>query len=287
MPAATTHNEFSKDLYRSLPNNIKNNITNIQMFNLGNQGPDVFFHDYMGLTPNSYMKLGEKLHHDKILEIVKSLYKYSKDDEDLYSYFYGYLGHYSLDSLIHPLVYYNVEVLLNSNKDQEVVNHFKCESVIDVHILNKQGLTIRDFCVDKDIKLNKKEADKIGDLYKNVFKDVFDIDLKSKQISDAARRMSLFMSWLKPNSKFKFKLVKFIESSFRRKHFISALGLYNKLDIDVLNDNKKMFYNVKNKKITSNLTFDELYNNAIDDCIKRMNDIDNKDFYKVDFNGNS
>jgi len=287
MPAATTHNEFSKDLYRSLPSNIKNKITNIHMFNLGNQGPDFFFHDYMGITPNSYMKFGEKLHHDKIYEIVMSLYKNCKDDDDLISYFYGYLGHYSLDSLAHQLVYYDVDVLLNSDKNTEIVNHFKCESVIDIHMLNKQGLKLSDFCVDRDIKLNKVESKKIGDLYKIVLKEVFELEVNAKQISDSARRMSLFMSWLKPNSKLKFQLVKLIETIFNRKHYISSLALYNHLEIDVLNEDKKTFYNIKNDKVTSNLSFDELYNRAINDCIKRFKDITNEEYYQLDFNGNS
>ena len=284
MPAATTHNEFARDLYKALPDEIKQNITDLSMFNFGNQGPDFFFHDYMGMTPGSYMKYGELLHHEKVCESIMALYKYCRYDYDLYSYFIGYLGHYSLDILIHPLVNYIADAVVD-NGDSHTVKHYKCESVIDVHMLTRRGLDLNGYCVDKDIRISRRNTEKLAQVYRKVFKEVYNIDLDEGHIASTARKMPVFLNLLKPNSRLKFRVAGLLENIIMKDHYITALGLYSTLDIDVLNSNKGSFYNTSNPEIVSDLTFDELYNLAISECLKRIRDVENSELYELDFEG--
>ena len=54
MPAATTHFEFAKDAYNLLDENIKEKITNLPLFYLGSEGPDLFFFSHYVALPNSF-----------------------------------------------------------------------------------------------------------------------------------------------------------------------------------------------------------------------------------------
>ena len=66
MPAATTHYEFSKDVYLSLDAKHADMITNLNMFYLGSQGPDLFFFNEAVITSKSLKKLGNRMHDEKI-----------------------------------------------------------------------------------------------------------------------------------------------------------------------------------------------------------------------------
>ena len=104
MPAATTHVEFAKDVLRSMDEEHASMITNKGMFYLGSQGPDMLFFSRASLLPGSLKKYGDLMHDEKCDKFIEYFDKYSDNDSDLRSYFYGFLCHYALDSTAHPLI---------------------------------------------------------------------------------------------------------------------------------------------------------------------------------------
>ena len=104
MPAATTHIEFAKDVLRTLDEEQRRKITNLHMFWLGSQGPDMLFFSKASILPGSLHKYGNLMHNAKVAKVMDFFEHWSADDPDLYSYYMGFLCHYALDSTAHPLI---------------------------------------------------------------------------------------------------------------------------------------------------------------------------------------
>jgi len=253
MPAATSHNIFANDLYLKY----KNQIEFKELFFLGCQGPDIFFHDFVGITKNSYLKYGELLHHSKVRDSITFMYNYTKGTI-LEDYFKGYLAHYCLDLRVHPLVNYYADFLKNNS---HLEAHFKVEAAIDVFTLESHGKSIKDFDCYLDIKVEKEKTDLIGEMYHQLFLSVFDLDLKASQISRACRLMPFFMYLLKPNTKIKYDLIYQVEK-IAKSHFVSSLMLYQDLPFDISNPKNLNIINPKNKKMQFNYSLAELFDIA-------------------------
>ena len=56
MPAAATHVEFGKDILNALPAKLRNKITDMPMFFIGTQGPDILYFSHMSVMPGSLHK---------------------------------------------------------------------------------------------------------------------------------------------------------------------------------------------------------------------------------------
>ena len=103
MPAATTHVEFAKDVYRTMDEDLKLRVCNKQMFWLGSQGPDMLFFSKASVLPGSLHKYGNLMHDEKVPEFMEFFGHWIADDPDLVSYYMGFICHYALDSTAHPL----------------------------------------------------------------------------------------------------------------------------------------------------------------------------------------
>ncbi|MCI5774847.1 MAG: zinc dependent phospholipase C family protein [Erysipelotrichaceae bacterium] len=283
MPAATTHYEFAKDVYLNLPNDIVDQITNLHMFYLGSQGPDLFFFNKGGISKSSLNTYGNMLHNQKISEVIKYLFEHSQDDLDLLSYTYGYLCHYALDSLAHPLVYYmsryGIEKLESEN-----IKHFRIEAMIDREVLKSKDRDITSYDVYRALTVSKCDNVKLANLYHNLFKDLFDVELSFNQLQQTIKDCPFYLKLLKP-SNLKFKLFSQIEKTIKIDHFASGLMLNNQLSEDVLNLKNQPWYNIFAPEITSNKSFFELYDEAIVKAEKLISDPKNLKYQQSTFDG--
>ena len=269
MPAATTHYEFAKDVYLNLSNEIVDKITNLHMYYLGSQGPDLFFFSEAGIGKSSLSSYGNLLHKEKIHEVITYLYEHSLQDNDLLSYTYGYICHYALDSLAHPLIYYMAAHGLQNN-ESENIKHFRIEAYIDNKLLESKERDISTYDVYKAVTISKCDNVKLANMYQKLFKEIFDIDLSFNKIQQTIKDCPKYLRLLKPQG-MKFKAISKIESILKIDHYASSLMLNNELKEDVLNIHKNQWYNILNPEIKANNSFFELYDDAIVKAEKIIN----------------
>lgn len=113
MPGFTTHYLFGIDVFRKLaPGSFRDNIKcNHSAFALGLQGPDLFFY-YLPSYLMHKQNIGALAHSCKTGEFFSHLL----DSRGLFAgdvralgiadaYIAGFIGHYSLDCIVHPYVY--------------------------------------------------------------------------------------------------------------------------------------------------------------------------------------
>ena len=234
MPAATTHVEFSKDVYRLLDEETKKKITNMNMFYLGSNGPDFLFFSHASILPGSLKKYGHQLHAEKVKEAMAFLDDYSKNDNDLRSFFYGYLCHYALDALAHPLVNAMARKRHEDTGVHEGEIHVTLEADIDVWMLNQRGRTIKDYDVYKHFKISNDDCKKLAHMIHELFREVFYTEVNETNIAVAIREIRLWTFVLSPN-KYIDKSIYTLENLIKMPHALSGMVLYNKNDIYALN----------------------------------------------------
>jgi hypothetical protein len=147
MPDFMTHSLFAKDSLKLLQTNRRQQIEkHMPLLNLGAQGPDPFF--YFGKAPfrdtKGYPKLADKLHTSRTDEFLAAMWRMVKqggeDAVELYTYAWGFTGHYALDTQCHPYVYAQAGYAFNgASKTREMTaNHVILETDIDALIYNRK-----------------------------------------------------------------------------------------------------------------------------------------------------
>ncbi|MBP3891809.1 MAG: zinc dependent phospholipase C family protein [Solobacterium sp.] len=275
MPAATTHVEFAKDVFVELPKDTQQAIDNFPMYYLGSQGPDIFFFSKGVVLPGTLYSLGQKMHDEKIQEVISYLQDYTKEHPSLYPYYAGYICHYALDRVVHPLVNYYAKV--SAMKDSEA--HFQYEGDIDVYTLNKKQ---HGYDVYDRIRLTKQDAKALSQMYHYLFLAVYQLNVKESAIQEAIVHMPVLTKWLRPGKKWKYNLVSRIENRIG-KRFVSAMMLDEKDPVNspVFNKNHEVWMNLDKEDTRS---FEDLYQLAIQEASLLLTNF-NLDQVNLDFIG--
>jgi len=140
MPGLITHYIGGQAVLQALPKDLKDFIgREQQIYNLGTQGPDIFFYYMMGMLKQKTRGIGQMMHQQDLGcvflhmadEIKRARSK--KEQRVIFAYMAGFIVHYALDAHTHPYVYSQTSSdgsgLLNS------VNHRRLETIIDVIML--------------------------------------------------------------------------------------------------------------------------------------------------------
>jgi len=107
-------------------------------YKLGSQGPDPFL--YIS-SKDKHAKIGDFMHEDDTGTFFINFLKYLKTrpNDEVKSFLYGMINHYSLDSSIHPYIYYTTGVYDYSKPEthQYRGQHLLLERTIDKIFLNE------------------------------------------------------------------------------------------------------------------------------------------------------
>ncbi len=139
MPGFITHYICGEATLNALPQEIRGIIReNRQIYNIGTQGPDIFFYYLPGLLKRSMKNIGIHMHQQNFRAFMRHLLEALKDSKEpeahvLFSYICGYLTHYALDVNAHPFIYYHSDATQRSI--QSSVRHRSLETAIDVMML--------------------------------------------------------------------------------------------------------------------------------------------------------
>ena len=112
MPAIITHDFFGRDVYDRLYTFIGGSRDEADAFLLGNQGPDPLFYTVLSPQLREHNRLGSIMHNKKPSELLAALKNSldilgSAEREVGRAYALGFLSHYTLDSTMHPFVFFH------------------------------------------------------------------------------------------------------------------------------------------------------------------------------------
>ena len=133
MPSFYAHYRFGAQMLPDLPADVRRPIQRFRrLYDVGLHGPDIFFYHNI-LSRDPVVTLGKRLHqqtgHEYFTRVCKRLKQ--EPTEAGYSYLYGALAHYCLDSVFHPLV-------LQATAS-DLISHTELETEFDRYLLTMDG----------------------------------------------------------------------------------------------------------------------------------------------------
>ncbi len=281
MPAATTHVEFAKDVSRFLQKNGVS-IPNKKMFWLGSQGPDILFFSRISILPGSLHRYGNRMHDEKIYEVIHFFEEYAKDDADLTSYIQGYLCHYALDSTAHPLVYARTSYLCEKYGVHEGLTHVSLEAELDIWVLQQRGKTKEDYNVFTYLQIDSVNRKKLAKMYHAMFKEVFNLDIAIYRIDQAIAEIYIWTKVIQPRKK-TYDVI-YAAENVLHSHFVTAMMLYGKKVGEIVNLDHRSYPLPWNRDESISASFPELYGKAVFKAVRLIHSHDISDF-NLDFNG--
>ena len=150
MPGFITHYICGQAALKAADPKLQSMIKPYQQFyNIGTQGPDIFFYYLPGMAFKRNLRdIGTKMHKQHFGAFISNMIDILMADELpqaetarplLMAYVCGFLTHYSLDATAHPYVYSKTGVRKKGDIAKAIkysVNHRKFETAIDVLMLD-------------------------------------------------------------------------------------------------------------------------------------------------------
>ncbi|MDR3137124.1 MAG: zinc dependent phospholipase C family protein [Coriobacteriales bacterium] len=162
MPAIVSHHIFGRSLLPDLDAGFCQTRDARDAFLLGNQGPDPLFFATRSLALVRIKKLGSLMHRERIEELLGVWRQRVLDTSGhqravLRAYLSGFLCHFTLDSIAHPLVLAFEEALVHAGvtgldpRDHSYV-HGQIEADLDVFLLHEMsGRTLDEYVLPKQV----------------------------------------------------------------------------------------------------------------------------------------
>lgn len=197
MPAAATHIEFGKDFLDAIPKRMRQQITDLPMFWMGTQGPDILYFHHMSFLPGALHKYGNMLHEEKIHEQFDFLFDYCKQNPSLESYLTGYLCHYALDCKAHGLICSIAQYEKDAHGHSKGRTHIRMEAEIDAYVCNQKGRH-KNKNIWKSMSLSTEDKLALSKLYHELFKKVYNIPIKEHKFYIALTELILWNPLIRP-----------------------------------------------------------------------------------------
>lgn len=145
MPGFTTHYILGTKAYNDMPqNNLKFIIAKYRwLYQLGLQGPDLFFYNLPILRHRDHRNVGSYMHEHHVNDFFRCCFLQlsriasRQQREEGLAYMCGFLCHYVGDSICHPYVYGRIEYDIQNPGSYYHGLHAKLENDIDALLLKK------------------------------------------------------------------------------------------------------------------------------------------------------
>ncbi|MFV0502691.1 MAG: zinc dependent phospholipase C family protein [Lachnospirales bacterium] len=273
MPGFITHYICGQSILKNTTSNVKDIIKKYEgIYNIGTQGPDMFFYYIPGHFKKSTQFLGLKMHKSNTQLFAESLIKHTQelneeDKEIAIAYVAGYLTHYALDANTHPYIYYKTGFRKKGDCSPKYsLYHRKFETSIDILLL-------------KLLNGKKTSKRKMWEVLKSEFRE-YDVisKLLVKAIEESHGRV-ISESSMRSCIKYMVNLNRFLNmkpgSSEMVPELLEDLTIgecrYNELlnlqyfrdNLDYFNLDKKTWYNPWDDSVEYNSSFIDLYNEGI------------------------
>lgn len=271
MPGFTTHYLFGLNTYKQLKqNNIKKILhENHAAYNLGLQGPDIFFYflpcylihdDNIGAIAHE-KRTGKFLHY--LLESRK-LFPDQEALEIAEAYIAGFLGHYTLDTHCHPYIYWKSRFEEKNSRYHGA--HMRLEVDIDAELLQfyKHRAPSR-FRQESTIVLTPLQRRTIATILYYVYAKTYpELGIWHTTMRLSIRSMQLGTRFLRDSSGKKKVLLRKLEGMILGYPLLSSMIPSDSLTfyLDPLNILHKEWHNPWDKSFTSTESFFDLMEDA-------------------------
>ena len=236
MPAIITHDFFGQDVYKILHTFIGEGRDEYHAFLLGCQGPDPLFYSVLVPRLGRVAGLGTTMHREKPNELLvglkNSLSILGQDEGPVgRAYMLGFLCHYILDSLVHPLVYAEEGQLCDAGveglgrKDRAEV-HAVIESDLDEMVLfTKAHKTVATFSPVKAILRGSDSVlATISKMYAYVAMTVYGQSVPKLMFASALKSFRRIEPFFYSRSGIKRAVLGRIEEVFRPHSFVRSMS---------------------------------------------------------------
>ena len=145
MPGFTTHYIFGMKAYNDMPfTPLKHTIAKDRwLYQLGLQGPDMFFYNIPILRHRDYRNVGSYMHEHKVNAFFEcclrriGTIRSRQQQEEAISYLAGFMNHYIADSICHPYVYGRIGYPVDAPTSMHHGMHAHLENELDAILLWK------------------------------------------------------------------------------------------------------------------------------------------------------
>ena len=145
MPGFTTHYIFGMKAYNDMPfTPLKHTIAKYRwLYQLGLQGPDMFFYNIPILRHRDYRNVGSYMHEHKVNAFFECCLRRigticsRQQQEEAISYLAGFMNHYIADSICHPYVYGRIGYQVDTPTSMHHGMHAHLENELDAILLWK------------------------------------------------------------------------------------------------------------------------------------------------------
>ncbi len=228
MPGFVTHYIFGVNAYKQIDNSDIHNIIyrNRQAYSLGLQGPDLFYYFMpasLGFKPNIANIIHKKKTNEFFRQLMASVSSLTRhqDYETAFAYIEGFMGHYLLDTAMHPYVYSRVGTSISNRTLGE---HFAIETDIDREVLWKYKKKHQtDFPHSSCIRLSPRERSVIARILSIAILATYDINVTTRLIKAAMVSFKIESSMLIDEKTYKHNIIQFIEKRTLGYNIISPL----------------------------------------------------------------
>lgn len=253
-----------------------------QIYNVGTQGPDIFFYYLPALFKKNMKNIGSIMHKnnvgkymDMMITNIDSLK--GEEKEKAVAYMSGYITHYCFDCHAHPYIYYKTGISDDANTIKAIrhsMYHRNFETAIDVCILkllNSQKPS--EIKLWKLIRINKYDILTISELISKALYDTYEINISKKQVYKAMAHMAGITRIMQSKTGKRKKLMGFVEQKTIGDKLFSALIHMQEINdgIDYLNVKKEKWYKPWDNKEHITYSFMDLFQNAVDESIIMIN----------------
>jgi hypothetical protein len=256
-----------------------------QLYNVGCQGPDIFFYYLPGLLKKNMKNIGIEMHRNNFGSFISCMLDGvaradAKTRPILFSYISGYLTHYALDCRAHPYVYYksgfrSKDDTKRRSRLRYSVYHRNVETAIDVLMLQ---LMSSEKPSDKKlwqlIKTDETQATLIARLVSDCISASYNREISPKQVYKSMRYMVNVTRILQSKKGRRKRLMELAEDLTVGDHLLSCIIHQQEITdgIDYLNVQKQPWYMPWDDQNENTATFGELYNTAVEDSVKLISD---------------
>jgi len=277
MPNLITHYIYSHEIIKATDNkNIIKTVSDYEnVFNLGAQGPDIFFYykifNFLGAKKIRY--IGSRMHKELTGEYFKSVLQYIKktdgrEYEILSSYLYGIISHYAIDLCTHAYIYYKTGFV---RKGESYTYKYSChhrsfETAIDTILaFEKLGMPPYKIRPYKLISLKKDVRHIIAKMVSEAVNKTYGTSITINHAYKAIRSMYRIFLLLSDRSGTKKNLLDLLEKLLCQPAFLSSAVYPVKIknDIDFMNKSHSVWYHPCDKSIVHRESFYDLLDNAV------------------------
>lgn len=286
MPGPKTHDIYYKQLKGLLSPKTISSFPNYDDYRIFAQGHDLFiYHDFYKIR--NQVKLNENieeavlLQEDRFPEFIYNYLKFAikngsiEDEQTRLFIGPGYAMHHILDAYIHPqIIYYSGDHTRNPNS--KTWKHGVVENLLDIYMMKQyENNESKKYRVYKDFEIdNKRINDGLVDTLNSSLKETYSISNGGKIIKSALYDTRLFMRVMKYDpTGIKRVIFDAVDPFLKGTKSFSYHRNYEEA-LPYLNLEHETWLNPMNASITSTDSFIDLYNKALLDGSKIVDELE-------------